>query len=281
MAWKKNRAKGLKDFPDLQYVPRDRCGWDTTLSALAYGARREIEGGKPDLAAWAARHGLPPSARARSLGDEVAVLWHGTSRARAEKIAEHGLFSKGGLWTTSDPFIAHSFTRGRSERFAIEGAMVCLVMDRRQYEHERDFAIEGAGKIFRFHRGLPPELVEYVLFHEEARFFGPARAKQPARWPSAKLKRREGKWAPAQKAPVRYSDAASYSTVREFAELCVDRLLSELGEVAAIEVFSTLYALISPWDALEHAEVFDVIDEKCVARRRRRSKVPTFRARVT
>jgi len=279
MAWKKSRRGFAKDFPDLAYLPRRRSGWDWTLAALGYAARRDIQGGKPDLSAWAARHGLPPSARARDLGEEVAILWHGTSRARADKIAEHGLFSKGGLWTTSDPTIAHSFTRGRSERFATEGAMVCLVMDRRDYAFEHDFVVEGPGNIFRFHRGLPPDVVEYVLFHEEARFFGPRRARRPAPWPSAKFKKREGDWAPAQKAPVRYSDTAAYSTVREFAELCVDRLLAELGELRAVEIFSTLYALIRPWDALTHEDVLALIEEKC-APARRRQKARTLRARA-
>ena len=150
MAWKKNKRVGTQGLPDLVYLPKDRCGWDWTLAALAYAARRRIEGGKPDLAAWAARHGLPPSGRARGYGEDAAILWHGTSRARAEKIAEHGLFSKGGLWTTSDPTIAHGYTRGRSERFAADGAMVCLVMDRRGYAFEQDFVVEGPGTIFRF-----------------------------------------------------------------------------------------------------------------------------------
>ena len=77
---------------DLQYLPRQRCGWDCTLASLAYAARTVIEGARPDLAAWAARHGVSASARYRELESDALVLWHGTSRERAGKIAEHGLF---------------------------------------------------------------------------------------------------------------------------------------------------------------------------------------------
>jgi hypothetical protein len=278
MGWKKRKKPFVKDFPDVAYLPPERTGWDFTLAALAYGARREIECGKPDLGRWAARHGLPPSARASDLGEDAAILWHGTSRARADKIAEHGLFSKGGLWTTSDPRIAHAFTRGRSERFAAEGAMVCLVMDRRVYAAERDFVVEGGGDVFRFHKGLPADVVEYVLVHGEGRFLGPGPASAPAPWPSGKFKKRGGEWVPLQKPPARYSDAASYSTAAEFAGLCLRRLLDELGEVAAVEVFSALYSLIEPWEALTHEDVFDLIEEHC-ERGRRRGKIQALRPR--
>jgi len=32
-------------YPDLAYVPHERCGWDCTLGALALAVRRDIEGG--------------------------------------------------------------------------------------------------------------------------------------------------------------------------------------------------------------------------------------------
>ena len=116
MSWKANK-RVARDFPDLLYLPKERCGWDCTLASLAYGVRRSILNASPDLGAWAARHGLPASARYQELGDDARVLWHGTSRERAEKIAEHGLFHKQGLWTTLNPFVSHGFCRGRSERF--------------------------------------------------------------------------------------------------------------------------------------------------------------------
>ena len=274
MVWKKNKRLAAQGLPDLAWVPKQRCGWDCTLIAHAYAMRRAIEGGKPDLAAWAARHGLPASAKYLALGEEVAILWHGTSRARAGKIAEHGLFSKGGLWTTSNPTIAHSFTRGRSERFATEGAMVCLVMDRREYEFERDFVVEGNGGIFRFHKGLPAHVVEYVLFHEAVQFFG-ERAPAAAPWPAAKFKKREGRWTPVQKTPARYDDEHGYSTPREFAELCVRRLLADLEVIGAIEIFAMLYSLITPRDAITHDDVFELIEDVCKPLRKRQ-KLRTF-----
>jgi len=278
MGWRKNKRLTLQGFRDLEYLPKERCGWDCTLASLAYGARQIIDHRPADLSAWAARHGVPASGRYQDLGDDALVLWHGTSRRRAEKIAEHGLFHKRGLWTTSDPAIAHTFCRSRSERFATEGAVVCLVLARSALIEGEDFDIEGAGNVLRFRYGLPPEVVEYVLIHEEIRFTGRERARRPAPWRAARFKKRSGVWTPLQQAPVRYSDAASYSTVMDFARLCLDQLLAELVEVTALEVFSTLYATISPWEALRHSDVLAMIEEQCIPHRRQR-KWQTLTAR--
>ena len=55
MPWKENKKLVSAGFRGLKYVPRERCGWDMTLSSLAYGMRMDIEGRQPDLNAWAAR----------------------------------------------------------------------------------------------------------------------------------------------------------------------------------------------------------------------------------
>ena len=276
MAWKVNKKLVAQGFRDLKYLPRGRCGWDSTLAALAYGVRIALQAQPPDLNAWAARHGVAASERYRRLGRNALALWHGTSRERAEKIAEHGLFHKRGLWTAVDPSIAHSFCRWRSERFGTEGAVVCVVLDRSELVEALDFDVEGAGNVFRFHSGLPPDVVEYVLLHDEVRFTGDARAREPRPWPTAKLKKRSGAWVPVQKTPVRYSESASYCSVEEFVRICLSGLLEELGEVTALEIFSTLCAAVTPRDALTHADVWDIIGELC-APARARGKWPTFR----
>ena len=278
MSWRKNRKLASEGFRDLQYLPRERTGWDCTLASLAFGARAAIEGRAPDLNRWAARLGAPPSGYYAETGSDALVLWHGTSRERADKIREHGLFHKRGLWTTTDPQISHSFCRSRSERFGTDGAVLCLVIDRREIEEGRDYDLEGGGDIYRFRGGLPPEAVEYVLVHEAICFVGPLRGNDPAPWPGARFKRQSGKWAPVQAIPVRYSGSETYSTLAEFMELCVDRLLDELGEVTALDVFATLYAAVAPWRALPHEAAFDLIEEKCVPHRHR-SKFQTFRRR--
>jgi hypothetical protein len=278
MPWQRNKRLMAEGFRDLQYLPRDRCGWDMTLASLAFNARLTVERRPPDLAAWAARHGLPASGRYVALGPDALVLWHGTSRPRAEKIAEHGFFHKGGLWTAVDPFISHSFCRTRSDRFATEGAVVCAVVDRRTIVEGRDFSVENAGEIMRFHHGLPPDLVEYVLLHREVRFTGRDAARRPSPWPGAKFRKEHGRWVPVQKTPVRYSDSAAYSTLEEFARLSLDRLLAALGEVTALEVFSALYAAVRPWDALAHDDVLALIEDRCTEGRKR-GKFQTFRAR--
>jgi len=269
MPWGKNKRLVAEGFSDLAYLPKGRSGWDFTLASLAYGVRRDIARRAPDLNAWAARHGVPASARYQELGANALVLWHGTSCPRAEKIAEHGLFHKKGLWTTLDPRISHGFCRSRSEPFEATGAVVCLVLDRRQVAEGKDYDVEGKGDVFRFHYGLPPDVVEYVLMSDAIRFTGAQAASEPKPWRRAAFKRHSGQWAPMQKAPVRYSEAASYSSVAEFAAICLSRFAAELGQVAALEVFSSLYALVEPRDALEHDLVLSLLDARWAPRGRR------------
>ena len=55
MSWRKNRKMIAAGYPDLAYVPHERCGWDCTLGALALAVRRDIEGGgRVDLSAGTA-----------------------------------------------------------------------------------------------------------------------------------------------------------------------------------------------------------------------------------
>lgn len=280
MPWKPNKRLVAQGFHDLMYLPRARSGWDSTLAALAYGMRLDLDDAPPDLNAWAARHGAAASQRYRQLGADALVLWHGTSRERAEKVIEHGLFHKRGLWTAADPSMAHSFCRSRSDRYATEGAVVCLVLDRSALTEGLDYDVDGPRNVYRFHAGLPPDVVEYVLLDDEILFTGDARAREPRPWTTAKFKRESGEWVPVQKTPVRYSETESYRSVEDFARICVNRLLGELGELTALEVFSALYAAVSPNDALAHAEVFDLIEELCVPHRRRH-KWQTYRARAS
>lgn len=274
MAWKKNKRLLKEGFADLEYVPVERCGWDCTVASLAYAARLRLGKRIPDLGAWAVRHGLPASSRYAELADKALVLWHGTSETRALQIEEHGLFSKGGVWATINPFISHGFCRSRADRFGAEGAVICLVLDRDTIVEGADYEMEG-DEIYRFHHRIGPAAVEYILTREQIRFTGTARAMGLSPWPSARFKRQEGDWVPLQKAPVRYSEGASYSSVPEFLTLCAQRLIEELGEVTALEVFSTLYACIRPWDALRHEDVIELL-ESCTPARRFRAW-PMFR----
>ena len=267
MTWRKNRRLAAGGLKDLEYVPADRHAWDCTLAALAFGVRREIERRPPDLNAWAVRHGAPASARYEAIGRDAWVLWHGTTRPRAERIVEHGLFHFKGLWTTFQPRIAHGFCRGRSDRYGPPGAMVCLVLDRGELTEGHDFDIEGAGDVVRFHGRLGPEVVEYVLFSDEVRFTREERARSPQPWRTGRFKRQSGVWAPVQQPPVRYSETEAYSSVGEFVQLTALRLFADLGAVAAIELFSTLYALMRPWDALAHEDVMAILGEQCESRR--------------
>ena len=53
MPWKANKKLVSQGLGDLEYLPRERCGWDNTLACLAFGMRMDIERRTPDLNAWA------------------------------------------------------------------------------------------------------------------------------------------------------------------------------------------------------------------------------------
>jgi hypothetical protein len=260
MSWTRNRGALARGFADLEYLPHGRSAWDSTLSSLAYGARLRSGCGAPDLNRWAARHGLPASGAYSRLGDTAMVLWHGTSRERADLIAEHGLHSKRGVWTARRPDIAHSYCRTRSDRFGCAGAMVCLVLDPTQVEEGRDYELEGNGSVVRFHHTVSPEVIEYVLVREEIRFVGRERAAEPRPWPRSRFKHTDGQWRPVRRTPVRFSDEASYSTLAEFSELCTAALLEELDGATPLELLSVMHSLVQPWECLRHADLIDLLD---------------------
>jgi hypothetical protein len=256
MSWRKNKKRIDEGYADLAWLPRARSGWDATLSAWAYAAH-------PDLPGWAARHGLPASGRAVEFGRDAVVLWHGTTRQRAEKIQTHGLFAKRGLWASSSPLVAHGYTRGRGERYG-DGAMVCIVFHAEDLAEGRNYTLSGRhGTIYRFHHELPAHVVEYVLLAEGVRFTGTRRASRPAPWRSAQFRKRGGTWVPVQQPPVRFNGTSAFSTLEEFARLTLGRMLAELGRVTAVGAFSTLYALVSPREALRHEEILGLLHGCC------------------
>jgi len=72
--WQKNQRLLRAGFPDLAYVPKGRSGWNMTLAALAYSARRNLAGSADlfviDKHEWSGRGavaaGIPPSCRRTS-----------------------------------------------------------------------------------------------------------------------------------------------------------------------------------------------------------------------
>jgi hypothetical protein len=273
--WRRNKRLLADGYADLEWLPHGRAGWDFTLACLAYGLRMDIEGRPPDLNAWAARHGVPASGRWTELGPDALVLWHGTTRRRADRIVEHGLFHKRGLWTARHPGIPHGFCRGRSERFGGEGAVVCIVVDARDVPGEAELETDN---VVRFHHGLPPEVVEYVLVGEEIRFTGPRRARHPSPWPGERFTHRDGEWTPTRQIPVRYDGGREFSSPPELAAICFERLMRELGEATVLEIMSCVYAAVRPSDALPHRELLEMADRACVEGRRH-GRWRTFRMR--
>ena len=213
--WPRNRARPRKGHADLRYLPQGLTAWNMTLAGLAFSQARTR--GRPDILLWAARHGARPSARAAELGDDALILWHGTSRERAERIREVGLFHKRGLWTTLEPRIAHGFTRWRSREQSAGSAMIVLVLDRNAFREGDHFELEG-GNVMRFHRGLGAEHVEYICWPDRVEFVGSEAASAPRPWGKARFRREDGGWVPRSRPPVRLDDGREYGN---FANGCI------------------------------------------------------------
>jgi hypothetical protein len=260
MAWKKRKDNLTHKYPDLEFLPPGKSDWDCTLAALAYGTRMDIRGGEADLNIWAIHHGLPGSGTYERYGGSAMVLWHGTSRDRAEKIAEHGLFHKRGLWTAPHPRVPHTFCRMRATRFRIEGAVVCLVINRNQMVEGRDYEVEKYGNVIRFQHGLPTKVVQYILVQDRIQFVGTERAKNNQPWPTARFKHTEGKWRTIRQPPVRFSGTETFSTAADFVELCMKKVINELDGASPLEVLSVLYSLIEPWECLHHSKIIDMLE---------------------
>lgn len=257
--WKKNRKLIQGGFKDLEYLPPSRTGWNATLSGLAFSARRQRYG-TADLNLWAVMHGRPASGRYEMLGENALVLWHGTSAKRALKIREAGLFHKRGLWTTKEPRIAHGYTRSRSQNYGAGSAMVVLLLDSREIIPGIHYTPEGT-EIYRFHSCLPPETVEYILWNDRIDFCGESRADEPKTWGIFRFKRKEGRWSPLSRPPVRFDSETAFGTKEEWLHLSIRRILSTLGSASAIEIFSSLYSTIAPPGAIEHDEVFRALGD--------------------
>ena len=74
---------------------------------------------------------------------------------------------------------------------------------------------------------------------------------------------------PLSQPPVRLDRDRSYSDLGEWLDLSIERILTFLGSAAAIEIFSSVYSTLDPWDALRHRDVFDAIERLCGEPRRR------------
>jgi len=257
--WEKNRPAIRNRFRDLAYLPRGRSAWNGTLAAWAFAARRALAD-RADLNLWAAMHGLPPSARYERLGRDALVCWHGTSALRARKIREYGLFHRDGVWAATRPTIAHSFTRGRSQQFGAGSAMVVLVVSKEEWDPH---ATPRGPNVVEFHRNVPRECIEYILWSDRLEFVGVEKGRQPRPWGVARFKRAAGRWIPQSRPPVRLDGQHVYRDFDEWLEMSIRRILAALGRAAMVEVFSSLYATLDPWEALEHRQVFDTVERLC------------------
>jgi len=254
--WRKNARLVRKGFKDLEDLPAGRSAWNATLSALAFSVRRQLAG-RADLNLWATMHGCAPSGRYEELGGDALVLWHGTSAKRAERIREFGLAHKRGVWAATEPRIAHGYTRGRARAFQAGSAMVVLVIDRNRWDGR---ATRESPDIARFHQSIPPECIEYILWSDRIELLGKRKAPGPKPWGAARFKKHNGRWMPRSRPPVRLDARRSYSDLDGWLDASIRRIGQALKAPAAIEVFSSLYATIDPWRALEHRRIFDALE---------------------
>ena len=265
--WRKNRRLLREGFRSLEYLPRSRTGWDATLAAYSYSVRRQVAG-TCDLNQWAVMHGCPASARYQELGEDALVLWHGTTARRAERIAQYGLFHKRGVWAALEPKIAHGFSRFRGRAYRAGSAAVVLLLDGREVRSGVHYEEETA-EVLRFHSALPAGSIEYILWDDRIEFRGGRRAREPRPWGVARFKKRSGRWEPLSRPPVRFDGEHGYDDLEGWLRLSIEHSLSVLGSAAAIEIFSTLYATIDPWEALRHQAVFEALERLCRASRHR------------
>jgi len=138
--------------------------------------------------------------------------------------------------------------------------MVVLLISRDAWQ---DRAEAESADIVRFHESVPRECVEYILWDDRIEFLGSAGAVRPKPWGTARFKKREGQWIPRSRAPVRFDAQHSYVDFDDWLKLGIRRILGVLGAATAIEVFSSLYAMIDPWDALDHERVLDALEDLC------------------
>lgn len=267
--WSPNQKLVRAGFRDLKYLPRS--GWNATLAAHAYAARRQFSR-SADLNLWATMHNAPASARYEALAEDALVFWHGTSAPRAEKIAQFGLFHKRGLWATSEPRIAHGYTRIRSHTYKAGAAIIVLVLDRTSVKEGVHYH-HNSPEIFRFHSRIPPEAIEYILWDDRVEFVGAQQAKSPKRWGTARFKKVEDQWYPRSHPPVRFDNEHTYDDKEGWLRLSIQRILSTLQSALAVEIFSSLYATIAPWEVLTHTDIFSALEDVCgLPRRRGRSQ---------
>jgi hypothetical protein len=211
-------------------------------------------------------HGCPSSARYRELGEDALVLWHGTTARRAERIAQYGLFHKRGVWAALEPKIAHGFSRFRGRAYRAGSAALVLLLNRREVRAGVHYDEETA-EVLRFHAALPAESIEYILWDDRIEFVGQEKARQPRPWGVARFKKKNGRWEPLSRPPVRFDAERGYDDLQGWLHLSIERILSAHGSAAAIEIFSSLYATIDPWEALRHQAIFLALERLCRASR--------------
>ena len=61
----------------------------------------------------------------------------------------------------------------------------------------------------------------------------------------------------------------------EWLHFSIRRIVTTLGPVSAIEIFSSLYSTIVPWESLPHEQIFSTLEELC-GEPQQRGKVRQF-----
>jgi len=235
-----------------------RFGWDLTLTALAYQAQYQRD---PNLSLndFATRHGADSSALYQNTRGHNLVFWHGTSLERAEKICQHGFAHFKGVWMDQATRVPFSFARSRAQRHEARPAILVSVIDTDRFTEEVDYRWETNRHIVVFQHDVPSDVVQYLVTDETFCFVGAesCRGCRPTR--RARFTRRGGQWVTPGTNAAYFDRDRQYRSLAEWLDLLAGDLLRRHGPLYAIEIFSAIYANVSPTDAVSRRDVIEAI----------------------
>ena len=139
--------------------------------------------------------------------------------------------------------------------------MFALVLTQKELE-ERFYFSQGTQEV-RLYARVSPDYIEYILWSDRLQFAGSTKVTHPRPWPRFRFKKQGGEWIPLTRTPVRFDAEQAFSTKQEWLEMSIRRILGELGPATPIELFSSLYSTMEPWDALQHDEIFAALERLC------------------
>ena len=254
------RVRRQLGVDDLLRGPRRE--WDFLRLAEAYAARRQRED-NASLNEFAVEHGALASALYERVRDRGAVLWHGTSLPRAEKILEHGFMYVKGVWMAVNTSTPLGFARNRSQQSGSRPAILISVIDLDLY-HDGVHFHARPGEV-RFTDAVPPDVVQYLLTDRDFRYVGEGRASRHQLPATIAFVKRQGRWVVPTQNPAVYDALRdlTYRSAEEWLELKLTDFFEARGRATPIEAFCAVYATCQPAEAVPRAAVVEWLARRC------------------